>query len=284
MNEPITVKVYDINNNEVNEFNSKNKCAQYYGITTYKLDEYALNNIAYNNMYFAYDKIPENYKKVNCDYCGKEFYCNVFRLNKSDKVYCSIECRDKSHEGENNCICPICGKAFHIEPKRIKKSNVNYCSQKCHYIAKKEYMKGEGNHQYNLKGELNASWKSNEKITHYGYRMIRCLEHPFKDSSDMVFEHRLVAEEFLLNDDNSIEINGRRYLKKEYVVHHINFNRLDNRLENLEVMLRTEHTLLHRSMEGNFFEFEEYCNKYNIDFEETYRQHLYNMEHYKYGN
>jgi hypothetical protein len=109
-------------------------------------------------------------------------------------------------------------------------------------------MKGEGNHQYGLKGELNASWKSDERISHYGYRLIRVLDHPFRNEGDFVFEHRLVAERYLLNDENSIEVNNKLYLKGDYVVHHKDFNKLNNDVTNLEVMTRANHTALHAKL------------------------------------
>lgn len=106
-------------------------------------------------------------------------------------------------------------------------------------------MLGKNNHQYGLKGKLNASWKTNEKITHYGYRKIRVLDHPFRDCDDFVFEHRLVAERFLLTEENSIEIDGKHYLKQEYAVHHKDENKLNNSADNLEVMLKGEHVAFH---------------------------------------
>lgn len=151
-------------------------------------------------------------------------------------------------DGYYNCECKICGNKFHAKPSRIERGGGKYCSQKCHYIAKQEYMKGEGNHQYGLKGNLNGSWLSDEKITRYGYRAKRLLDHPFRDEDDFVLEHRLIAEKYLLNDENSIEIDGKRYLKPEYVVHHINFDRLDNRVENLKVMTKSEHQSYHAKL------------------------------------
>ena len=106
-------------------------------------------------------------------------------------------------------------------------------------------MLGENNHQYGLKGSLNASWKTNKKITHYGYRKIRVLDHPFRDCDDFVFEHRLIAEQFLLTEENSIEIDGKYYLKQEYAVHHKDENKLNNNPDNLEIMLKGEHTAFH---------------------------------------
>lgn len=109
-------------------------------------------------------------------------------------------------------------------------------------------MSGEGNHQYGLKGRDNPTWKSDEKISNYGYKLIRVLDHPFRNKKDWVFEHRLVAEKYLLNDDNSVEINGEKYLSPDYVVHHKNFDRLDNRVENLVVMTKKEHLAYHNRL------------------------------------
>ena len=46
-------------------------------------------------------------------------------------------------------------------------------------------------------------------------------------------------------EENSIEINGKKYLKKEYTVHHKDMNRKNNKLSNLQVMTLKEHTSLH---------------------------------------
>lgn len=84
-----------------------------------------------------------------------------------------------------------------------------------------------------------------KKITSYGYVKIRKSEHPFKDCDGFVFEHRLVAEKYLLTDKNSITINGKRYLKPEYDVHHKDENKLNNSKDNLQIMTRSEHISYH---------------------------------------
>lgn len=188
-----------------------------------------------------------------CAVCGNDVEIRHKKRLELDNIFCSQKCcnsykkqkreQDKSYF---NCICPICNKKFHLKPYRLKKYNKHYCSKECHRKAKEEYMKGEKNHQYGLKGEKNSSWKSNKKINSYGYIKIRCLEHPFKDCDGFVFEHRLIAEKYLLNKENSIEINGKLYLKSEYVVHHIDENKQNNKVENLKVMLLSEHTKFHK--------------------------------------
>lgn len=109
-------------------------------------------------------------------------------------------------------------------------------------------MKGANNHQFGKRGSQNSSWKSDTKITNYGYRKIRSLDHPFKDCNGFVMEHRLIAEKYLLNDANSVTINGRKYLKPELEVHHINGNKTDNRVGNLIIMTKSEHMSLHDSL------------------------------------
>lgn len=187
-----------------------------------------------------------------CANCNKEVEIRHKKRVELENVFCSQDCsnefkrknREKNEE-YFNCICPICDKRFHVRPSQLKKDKNHYCSKECHRLAKMEYMKGEKNHQYGLKGNKNASWKSDKKITNYGYVKIRVLDHPFKDCDGFVFEHRLIAEKYLLNKENCIEINGKRYLKKEYTVHHLDENKLNNSVENLKVMTKKEHCKIH---------------------------------------
>lgn len=145
-----------------------------------------------------------------------------------------------------NMTCPICGKRFHLKPSKAKVDNNHYCSRPCHNLAKKEYQKGSGNHQYGLRGPLNPTWKGGTRLSSYGYKLVQCPDHPFAwKKSGYVFEHRLVAEKYLLTDENSVTINGKRYLSPDYVVHHINEDKLDNRVENLAVMTELEHQKIH---------------------------------------
>ena len=68
-----------------------------------------------------------------------------------------------------------------------------------------------------------------------GYKKVYIPVHPFSDAKGYVFEHRLIMEEYL-----KCHLDPR-----ELLVHHINGIRDDNRLENLEVLTRGEHTMKH---------------------------------------
>lgn len=187
-----------------------------------------------------------------CSNCGKNVEIRHKQRLERDHIFCNKKCevefksKAKINEPDYfNCICPTCGKSFHKKPSLLDKSLNHYCSMECHRKAKMEYMKGKGNHQYGIKGKQNSSWKSDKRITTYGYIKIRKPNHPFKDCDGFVLEHRLIAEKYLLTNENSIEINGVRYLNPKFDVHHINKNKTDNRIENLIVLTKSEHRKLH---------------------------------------
>lgn len=184
--------------------------------------------------------------KYICEFCGKEFYGSPSR-GRAKHITCSRSCTLNLRKSQSklNCTCFICGKKFHRKASHTKNIEHICCSQECNNIRKKLDMIGNKNHQYGLKGNKNPTWKTDEKVTNYGYKKIRKLEHPFRDSSNFVFEHRLVAEKYLLTDENSIEIDGVKYLSPEFEVHHIDKNRLNNSPSNLIVLTKKEHRIIH---------------------------------------
>ena len=88
-------------------------------------------------------------------------------------------------------------------------------------------------------------WKSDKKESPYGYILVRFPDHPFANCDGFVFEHRLVAEKYLLTNENSVEVDGIRYLKKEFDVHHKDHNKKNNDPDNLMILTRSEHMKLH---------------------------------------
>lgn len=74
-----------------------------------------------------------------------------------------------------------------------------------------------------------------------GYKVIYLPEHPGCLSDGNVYEHRIVCENYI-----------GRYLKQDEVVHHINHNRQDNRIENLLILCSKEaHSRLHALEKSN---------------------------------
>ena len=76
-------------------------------------------------------------------------------------------------------------------------------------------------------------------ITKHGYVIEYCPDHPAADVNGFWFQHRLVVEKVL-----------GRYLKSFECVHHIDRNKRNNSPENLQVLTRKEHQLLHYKEDG----------------------------------
>ena len=107
-------------------------------------------------------------------------------------------------------------------------------------------MKGNGNHQYGLKGKKNASFKGENIVNQYGYIMKYLPNHPKADKNGRYREHRYIVEQCLDIDNSFFEIiNGYRVLKDEYIVHHRDENKKNNVVDNLMILTIGEHSILH---------------------------------------
>lgn len=191
---------------------------------------------------------------MKCKICGKENY--EIDTKKFPKDYCSYKCYEEwcKFNKTPNCECEVCKRKMYIKSSRLKRvKNGITCSKECSSKLKSEYMKGENNHQFGLIGELNTSFKDDNLITNYGYILEYCPNHPYphdkSNKTTRVLQHRLVVERNSENfDDNYFEIsNNQKVLKPMYDVHHINGDKTDNRVENLEVLTKSEHTTHHNS-------------------------------------
>lgn len=105
-----------------------------------------------------------------------------------------------------NKICGACGISFKARRCYVKRGQMNYCSKKC----------GLSN-----VGERNGRWKGGVRTDHK-YLKVYSPNHPKKDFTGYVMQHRLVMEKHI-----------GRFLEPKEVVHHINKVVTDNRIENL---------------------------------------------------
>jgi len=74
------------------------------------------------------------------------------------------------------------------------------------------------------KGKDNINWKGGKTISSQGYVYIYKPYHPFCDKHGYIFEHRLVMEKKL-----------GRYLTKDEAIHHIDFDKTNNNINNLHL-------------------------------------------------
>ena len=185
------------------------------------------------------------YATKECDWCGKKVEIRHKERLSHKNCFCSKACEAAYRKAHNpNYIpCVICGQIIYVKPRN--QNGENCCSLKCMGELRKSWV-GEKNPNYGNRGSNNPIWKSDKRISSYGYVLVRKPDHPFCNCDGFVFEHRLVAEQYLLDDFNSIEIGGKRYLRKEYDVHHKDKNRKNNDPSNLEVLTKSQHIILHK--------------------------------------
>lgn len=189
--------------------------------------------------------------KVNrkCDNCGIDVeIAQKERLNHKN-IFCCKKCEGEFRRKNNpNWIpCLVCGKPHYVKPRDQKKiTQGSCCSRECLGILRSQIYHGENNPNFGNKGRKNPIWKSDTRISQYGYILVRREDHPFKNCDGFVFEHRLVAEQYLLTPETTIIINGKKYLSPDYIVHHKDHNRKNNDVSNLEIMTLSQHMHLHQ--------------------------------------
>lgn len=153
------------------------------------------------------------YIKLNCPICNKEIviYQNDNRIKNGNKIYCSKECSHKAMQKGQIINCLNCNKQFYSTRNKC-------CCKQCAY----EYKKKHYNHK---------TYKEGGYLCRYigGY-----------NKKGNVKEHRYIMEQYL----------GRK-LNVDEIVHHIDGNKLNNKISNLEIMTRSEHSRLHRLKELN---------------------------------
>jgi hypothetical protein len=172
-------------------------------------------------------------KRIICKYCKKVFF-NYSYLYQKIK-YCSRKCYYKDRVGYKHTqkaklkmSKALKGKKFTEEHKQnVKKAQIEY------YKRNPNIQKGKNNH----------FWKGGKFKNTQGYIMIKNHNHPFRNNSNYVSEHRLIMEKKIKRYLTPIEVVHHKGIK--YLMNDIR-NRQDNRIKNLELFANeSEHRKFH---------------------------------------
>lgn len=151
------------------------------------------------------------------------------KYDSQRKKFCSVFCRIKNLHANHQkpktgklILCANCKREFYCQKNQL--ADTRYCSRLCHglYMTKTRKRKAQNN----------GHWKGGLSKQSDGYLMLTSGPYAYK----FKLHHRLIMEKHL----------GRPLLSFE-IVHHINGDKTDNRIENLEIMSRAEHMNHHRA-------------------------------------
>lgn len=149
-----------------------------------------------------------------CETCGTVFYR---RPHLGNQRFCSRTCQNKWQTRRTGRDCEICGGKFEVRPSSASR---RFCSKDCKAIGQTTRHAG---FWYNGRPAI---------IDDAGYVRVWKPEHPKAiGNHGRVLYHRLIMEEAL-----------GRYLLTEEHVDHINRDKTDNRIENLQLMSLMEHS------------------------------------------
>lgn len=92
-----------------------------------------------------------------------------------------------------------------------------------------------GRHGNHARGNEHYRWNDGRMISEHGYIKLRVgVDHPLADPNGYAYEHLIVWASA-----------GRPLPADNETLHHANEDKTDNRLDNLEVMVRGDHNSLH---------------------------------------
>lgn len=201
-----------------------------------------------------------------CEQCGDTELMPPARAE--ERRFCSTDCTNKWRRGRRRVEyvelkCQHCGSEFEIPPAWERDGRRKFCSRDCKNSAQKgitgeEHPRYGCTHSEESKRKMSenvpdlnppeyARWNGGRFVDGAGYVHLHKyhldeeemgLAEGMLKTTGYVLEHRIVMAKKL-----------DRPLEDGEVVHHVNGDKQDNRIENLAIMDRSEHSAKHRQVD-----------------------------------
>ena len=156
---------------------------------------------------------------MKCKNCNKDFYSKPFLVRNGGGKYCSLKCKYKGTRKGKEVSCHTCGQAVYKPLGRLKRSKSKYyfCTKSCQTIWRNtEFI-----------GPKHANWRHGGSA----YRS--------------VLDRNKISKSCTLCGSEDARI---------LAVHHVDRNKLNNRINNLAWLCHNCHHLVHHdSVEGQRF-------------------------------
>lgn len=155
---------------------------------------------------------PKRGTTTPCETCGAPVYAAAYARSTGQGRYCSLACHNIGQKRpETVKPCAQCGVELRLKPSQ---SHRKYCTKACEGLARTKRPLGRTHNGKPARLDI------------HGYVLVWQPDFPApKGMKGWAYEHRVIAS----------QIVGRPLTSDEQV-DHINRNRQDNRLENLQVL------------------------------------------------
>ena len=201
-------------------------------------------------------KLPRPPVQKTCSHCGKELLVKPSRIEKSESglVFCSHSCAAQYRASllEPNAECHYCGTQFRRPPSELERSNVTYatCSRECYERARQEGIADK-----------------RRPVGRFGQHEVKCAQCGtsiyLRPSRISETKHQFCSREckrrFQITSGKHVP---REYLKSKYtccqicgldqtnilVIHHVDADRENNKLDNLLVVCPNCHMRIHKGL------------------------------------
>lgn len=163
-------------------------------------------------------------KTATCKFCGK-----VFQYRGPDRIFCCPKCKQDYNKSTRVVKqCGYCGKDVEVIACKKDQQNV-FCDRECYRLYRKfilEYdQTGPKSYWYGKRGEETANWRGGLSYEPYDKRFDAILK-----------------EKIRSRDNHSCQLCGKPQDGVKLSIHHIDYNKKNNRGDNLISLCKACHS------------------------------------------